>query len=277
MMTRLVFAQVYKFERLQPLSYYASAEQRSAVGGVGLFWRDPQQEALAARCRMLRCAPARGVRAAGCSASRPPLNRDAACLCAPNTSAGRLLILYRTLGVKGCKEVHSNAGRGLLNADPLADAVLCSARVHDMLGSVQYVPASEARCNVLKEHLHAQGNSTWHGGGPLIPSLHAQGGPLISNLRAQGDSARRGGGAGVLPRAWRRARRAGRGLLPAVHVRRPPRGRAGRQAGQLRLCAHAAQACARQQFGGCVRALSLKRPGHLPPACSNIPRPCYPV
>ena len=53
---------MYKFERLQPLSYYASAEQRGAVGGVGLFWRDPQQEALAARCRMLRCAPARGVR-----------------------------------------------------------------------------------------------------------------------------------------------------------------------------------------------------------------------
>ena len=51
-------AQVYKFERLQPLSYYASAEQRGPVGSVGLFWRgDPQQEALAARCRMLRYAP----------------------------------------------------------------------------------------------------------------------------------------------------------------------------------------------------------------------------
>lgn len=49
--------QVYKFERLQPLSYYASAEQRSLPAGAGLFWRaDPGQEALVARCRMLRCA-----------------------------------------------------------------------------------------------------------------------------------------------------------------------------------------------------------------------------
>ena len=49
--------QVYKFERLQPLSYYASAEQRSSPAGAGLFWRaDPGQEALVARCRMLRCA-----------------------------------------------------------------------------------------------------------------------------------------------------------------------------------------------------------------------------
>lgn len=81
---------MYKFERLQPLSYYASAEQRGAVGGVGLFWRDPQQEALAARCRMLRCAPARGVLAGDRFCILGPLNGDAACLCAPKTSAGRL-------------------------------------------------------------------------------------------------------------------------------------------------------------------------------------------
>lgn len=49
--------QVYKFERLQPLSYYASAEQRDSPAGAGLFWRaDPGQEALVARCRMLRRA-----------------------------------------------------------------------------------------------------------------------------------------------------------------------------------------------------------------------------
>jgi len=48
-------AQAYKFERMQPLSYYASAEQRAATAYGGLFWRgDPQQESLAARCRMLR-------------------------------------------------------------------------------------------------------------------------------------------------------------------------------------------------------------------------------
>ena len=52
-------SQAYKFERLQPLSYYASAEQRGAAAGAGLFWRvDPEQEALAARCRMLRHSPA---------------------------------------------------------------------------------------------------------------------------------------------------------------------------------------------------------------------------
>ena len=40
---------------MQPLSYYASAEQRAATAYGGLFWRgDPQQESLAARCRMLR-------------------------------------------------------------------------------------------------------------------------------------------------------------------------------------------------------------------------------
>jgi len=48
-------AQAYKFERMQPLSYYASAEQRAATAYGGLFWRgDPEQESLAARCRMLR-------------------------------------------------------------------------------------------------------------------------------------------------------------------------------------------------------------------------------
>lgn len=49
-------AQVYRFERLQPLSYYAAAEQMQPM--TGLLWgaKDTGEEALRARCQMVRCA-----------------------------------------------------------------------------------------------------------------------------------------------------------------------------------------------------------------------------
>jgi hypothetical protein len=49
--------QVYKYERLQPLSYYAAAEQVQPAPGVQLLWGQQQDragEALRARCAMLR-------------------------------------------------------------------------------------------------------------------------------------------------------------------------------------------------------------------------------
>ena len=49
--------QVYKFERLQPLSYYAAAEQSQPMGGLLWGARDNGEEALRARCQMVRQAP----------------------------------------------------------------------------------------------------------------------------------------------------------------------------------------------------------------------------
>ena len=52
------WAQVYKRERLQPLSYYAHAEQAQPM--AGLLWgaaRDSGDEALRARCQMVRRVP----------------------------------------------------------------------------------------------------------------------------------------------------------------------------------------------------------------------------
>ena len=48
-------AQVYRFERLQPLSYYAHAEQAQPM--TGLLWgsnKDAEGEALRSRCQMVR-------------------------------------------------------------------------------------------------------------------------------------------------------------------------------------------------------------------------------
>ena len=50
-------SQVYKFERLQPLSYYAAAEQSQPMGGILWGARDNGEEALRARCQMVRQAP----------------------------------------------------------------------------------------------------------------------------------------------------------------------------------------------------------------------------
>lgn len=46
--------QVYKFERLQPLSYYAAAEQSQPLGGLLWGARDSGEDALRARCQMVR-------------------------------------------------------------------------------------------------------------------------------------------------------------------------------------------------------------------------------
>lgn len=46
---------VYKWESLQPLSFYAAAEQPGPRAGF-LWGGDPASEALRARCRMLRSA-----------------------------------------------------------------------------------------------------------------------------------------------------------------------------------------------------------------------------
>ena len=46
--------QVYKFERLQPLSYYAAAEQSQPMGGLLWGARDGGGDALRARCQMVR-------------------------------------------------------------------------------------------------------------------------------------------------------------------------------------------------------------------------------
>jgi hypothetical protein len=53
--------QVYKYERLQPLSYYAAAEQlQQPTPGLQLLWgaKEDGEEALRARCLMLRYANA---------------------------------------------------------------------------------------------------------------------------------------------------------------------------------------------------------------------------
>ncbi len=48
--------QVYKFERLQPLSYYATAEQPPRKGSLP-WGRSGKDDILADRCRMVRYSP----------------------------------------------------------------------------------------------------------------------------------------------------------------------------------------------------------------------------
>ncbi len=47
---------MYKFERLQPLSYYATAEQPPRKGALP-WGRSGKDDILADRCRMVRCSP----------------------------------------------------------------------------------------------------------------------------------------------------------------------------------------------------------------------------
>ena len=47
--------QVYKFERLQPLSYYAAAEQPPPKASLPWGALSGKDQALADRCRMVRC------------------------------------------------------------------------------------------------------------------------------------------------------------------------------------------------------------------------------
>jgi len=48
-------SQVFKFERLQPLSYYATADQPAPKPALPWGPRVGKDEALANRCRMVRC------------------------------------------------------------------------------------------------------------------------------------------------------------------------------------------------------------------------------
>lgn len=47
---------VYRWERMQPLSYYALAEQPAPPGPAFLWGKPSADESFAARCRMVRCA-----------------------------------------------------------------------------------------------------------------------------------------------------------------------------------------------------------------------------
>ena len=50
--------QVYKFERLQPLSYYAAADQPQQKAALPWGAKAGKEQALADRCRMVRWTPA---------------------------------------------------------------------------------------------------------------------------------------------------------------------------------------------------------------------------
>lgn len=51
----IIALQVYKFERLQPLSYYAAAEQPPQKASLPWGAKAGKEQALADRCRMVRC------------------------------------------------------------------------------------------------------------------------------------------------------------------------------------------------------------------------------